>query len=386
MADLPQLDPQRQKKAKEYARLRRRLFVLGLALAGVYSSAFLLFGFTTALAARALQISPNYYLALALYFTAFTLGYGTVQLPLEYYGGFILPHRYGLSTQKLGGWIKDQIKGGILGLVLGTIVVEALYLSINISPAWWWLLSGIFLLFFTTVLATLAPLIILPLFWRLTPLPDPELVKRLENLAGLAGTRVQGVFTIDLSQRTTAANAALMGLGRTRRIVLGDTLYKDYTADEIETILAHELGHQVHGDIPQGIAVQSFLTLGGLYMAQHLLNWNATLLGFSGPEDIAAFPLLALILGGFMLFTTPLGNAYSRWREKMADEYALQSTGKAEAFILAMTKLANQNLADADPEPWAEYLLYSHPPIKKRIALGHQFLDSAGKSIGQAAA
>ncbi|MBI2845812.1 MAG: M48 family metallopeptidase [Chloroflexi bacterium] len=386
MSELPQLDPERQKKAKEYARLRRRLFVIDLALAGGYTLVFLFSGFTTSLAAWAFQVSSNYYLALAIYFSAFALGYGVVQLPLEYYGGFILPHHYGLSTQKLSGWIKDQIKGGILGLVLGTVVIEALYLSIIIVPGWWWLVSGIFLLFFTTILATLAPIIILPLFWRLTPIPDPELVKRLENLAAKAGTKVQGIFTIDLSQRTTAANAAVLGLGRTRRIVLGDTLYKDFTPDEIETILAHELGHQVHGDVSRGILVQSILTFGGLFLAQQLLNWSAPLLSFSGPEDIAAFPLLALILGGFTVATIPLGNAYSRWREKMADEYALEITGYAEAFISAMTKLADQNLADADPEPWAELILYSHPPIKKRIALGRKYLDAESKSIGQATA
>lgn len=375
MASLPELDTFRQKQAKEYARLRRRLFLFDLFLAGSYTLAFFLTGFSIYLKESVLAISPDYYLALALYFATFAIGYGILQLPLEYYGGFLLPHRYRLSTQKLFGWVKDQIKGGILGLVLGTILIESIYLAINISPQWWWLLGGILLWFFTTVLAILGPLIILPIFWRLTPLPDPELVKRLEDLARRAGSKVQGVFTIDLSQRTTAANAALLGLGKTRRIVLGDTLYKDYTHDEIETILAHELGHHVHGDIPRGIVFQSLLTFGGLFLSQQVLNWGVTFFGFSGPEDIAAFPILALVLGGFMVITIPLGNTYSRARERAADEYALRNTGKAAAFMAAMTKLANQNLAEADPEPWAEFLLYSHPPIKKRLEHGRRFLE-----------
>lgn len=377
---MTELDPERQKKAKEYARLRRRLFVLDLGLAGLYTLAFLLSGISPALKGVILETTPEPNLAAVLYFWVFALGYGTVQLPLAYYGGFILPHRYGLSTQTLSGWVKDQVKGGFLGLVLGTVAIEAVYFSLRFSPAWWWLISGLFLLFFTTIMAIITPLVILPLFWRLTPIPDPDLVRRLESLAERAGTRVRGVFTIDLSQRTTAANAALMGLGNTRRIVLGDTLYRDYTPDEIETILAHELGHHVNGDIPRGILMQSLLTLGGLWLADLALKWGVAFFGFEGIDDLAAFPLLALALGGFMVLTIPLGNTYSRWRERAADDYALKTTSKPAAFISAMTKLANQNLADADPEPWMEFLLFSHPSIKRRLEHGKKFLRQIAKS------
>jgi STE24 endopeptidase len=172
-----------------------------------------------------------------------------------------------------------------------------------------------------------------------------------------------------MSRRTKQANAALIGLGNTRRIILGDTLLSEFTPDEIEAVLAHELGHHVNKDIPMGIAAQTLMTLVGLYLASLGLRWGAQTFGFTGPDDIAALPVFALVMGVYGLVTLPLGNAFSRWREHRADEYALRATGKGAAFASAFTRLANQNLADADPEPWIEFLLYSHPALSKRIAL-----------------
>ncbi len=201
-------------------------------------------------------------------------------------------------------------------------------------------------------------------------------MSRLISLAERASTRVRGVFTIDLSTRTTAANAALMGLGNTRRIVLGDTLMKEYSADEIETILAHELGHHVHGDVWRGIAVQTALTLVGLFLADRLLRWGVATFGFESLADVAAFPLVAIAVGGVAVLALPLANAYSRWREGLADQFSLEMTGNPQAFISSMTKLANQNLSEAEPEPWAEFLLYSHPAIGKRIKRAQGFKSS----------
>jgi STE24 endopeptidase len=160
-----------------------------------------------------------------------------------------------------------------------------------------------------------------------------------------------------------------MGLGNTRRIVLGDTLLSEFTPDEIETVLAHELGHHVNKDIPLGLVVESVMTLGGLYLAALGLKWGAAAFGFGGPADIAALPVFALVMGAYGLVTMPLGNAFSRWRERRADGYALRATGNGAAFASALTRLANQNLSDVDPEPWVEFLLYSHPALNKRIAM-----------------
>jgi STE24 endopeptidase len=176
-----------------------------------------------------------------------------------------------------------------------------------------------------------------------------------------------------MSRRTKAANAALTGLGNTRRILLGDTLLDEFTDDEIETVLAHELGHHVHKDTPAGIVIGTALTLIGFYISSLLLNRGAAYFGFDGPADIAALPVFLLAMGAYGLITMPLENATSRWRERRADEYALRVTRKPKAFASAMTRLANQNLADVDPEPWVEFLLYSHPALRKRIAMAEKF-------------
>jgi len=366
------IDPTTQGKAKEYARLRYRLLLADLTLGGIYLLALLL-GPSQALKAWSTGLTPNPFLAVAFYFWALALIYGILLFPLEYYGGFVLPHRYDLSIQTHKGWGLDYAKSLFLGLLLGTITLETIYYLWGAFPSLWWLIAGLFILLLTAILTNLAPVLLLPFFFRLTPLPEGEITKRLTDLAARAGTKVRGVFTIDLSSKTRAANAALIGLGNTRRVVLGDTLYERYTLEEIETILAHELGHHLHGDIARGIILQSAFILFGFYLTHGVLNWGAPILGFEAPYDIAGLPLFALSMGAFLLITTPLANLHSRSRESAADQYALEMTRNPEAFISLMVKLAIQNLAEVEPDPWVEFLLYSHPAIGKRIEQGKEF-------------
>jgi STE24 endopeptidase len=257
---------------------------------------------------------------------------------------------------------------------LGLVVVELVYLALRLTGGWWWLWTGIGMLLFSVVLSNLAPILIMPLFNKFVPLGDEhaELAERLMKLAERAHTKVRGVFKFDMSKRTKAANAALTGMGNTRRIVLADTLINEFSPDEIETVLAHELGHQVHKDIPVLIAFGTVMTMGGLYLSSLALHWAAGYFGFSGPADIAGLPALALVLGAFGLLTQPLDNAVSRWRESMADQYALQSTGKGQAFASAFTRLANQNLGEVDPEKWVVFMFYDHPPLGERIKMASE--------------
>jgi STE24 endopeptidase len=369
------LDPGKQEQAREYAHLRRRLLVADLALAGVYVILWLVGGWSIDLRNYLSSLTTNEWLVVAGFMLVFGGIYFLIDLPLSYYSGYILPHRYDLSTQSLGGWILDMLKGVLVGGVLGLIVIEIIYFVLRISPDLWWLWAGLILLFFNVILANLAPVLLLPLFYKFVPLEEEhaDLVARLIDLAEKAGTQVRGVYKFDMSRRTKAANAAITGLGNTRRIILGDTLINEFTDDEIETVLAHELGHQVHHDIPIGIVVESVITLGGLYLASLALQWGVGVFGFESVSDVAAMPLLALVIGIYGLVTMPLGNAYSRQREVRADEYALQVTGKGTAYASALTRLANQNLAEADPEPWVEKLLYSHPALSKRIAMAENY-------------
>ena len=365
------LDPERQEQARQYASITRRLMLVDLGLGALYLLAWLVFGWSASLKEALLQITGNDWLLVAGYGIVFGGIYLALGLPLAYYEEFVLPHRFGQSNQDLKGWVSDQVKGTLVGGLLGGALLEIIYAVLRAAPETWWLWAAGILLAFNVLLANLAPVLLLPLFYKLKPLDEQYagLEARLVRLAGQAGTRVRGVFQIDMSSRTKSANAALTGLGNTRRILLGDTLLTEFTPDEIETVLAHELGHHVHKDIPVGILIQSALTLVGLYLAGLGLGWGVQALGFSGPADIAALPWLGIVLGVYGLVTKPLGNAYSRWRERRADEYALQATGNGPAYASALTRLANQNLADADPEPWVEWLLYSHPALSKRIKM-----------------
>jgi len=369
------INPEKQKQAKRYSRIRRRLWLVETVLGAVYLLAWLFFGWARALIGGLKSFTTNDWL-LVLGFAIVFGGIGSLlDLLLEYYSGFVLPHRFDQSTQDFRGWVLDQVKGLAISAPLGLLILELVYLALRLTGNWWWLWTGAGMLVFTVLMSNLAPVLIMPLFNKFVPLGEEhaDLAERLMKLAERAHTKVRGVFKFDLSKRTKAANAALTGLGNTRRIVLGDTLINEFSTDEIESVLAHELGHHVHKDIPILIAFGTLMTVGGLYLASLALNWAVGYFGFSSPADIAGLPALGLVLGAYSLLTQPLGNAVSRWRERLADEYALQSTGKATAFATAFVRLANQNLGEVDPEKWVVFMFYDHPPLGERIKMAESW-------------
>lgn len=363
------LDPEKQKQAKAYARIRRRLWVVDTVFSTLYFLAWILLGWAILLRTALSNLTTNEWLLVPLFVAVFGGIYFLLNLPLGYYSGFVLPHRFGQSNQTLKDWVTDQIKGIAVGAPFGLILLELLYLALRATGDLWWLWAAGGLLVFNVLLINLAPILIMPLFNKYVPLGDEhkELADRLLKLAERAKTKVRGVFKYDMSKRTKAANAALTGIGNSRRIVIGDTLINEFSTDEIETVLAHELGHHVHRDIPVLVTFGILSTTLGLYLASLGLNWAIGTFGFTSPADVAALPALGLIFGIYDFFTMPLNNAISRWRENMADDYALQATGKHEAFASAFTRLANQNLGEVDPENWVVFMFYSHPPLGERI-------------------
>ena len=369
------LEPTRQELAKEYARIRRRFMLLDLLLGALLLLAWLLLGWSISLRDWIFTYTANPWIAVLLFGGIFGAVFTILDLPISYYTGFVLPHRYKQSNQDLIGWVTDQIKNLLLSAVFGGILLEIIYLILRSAPESWWLWTGGILLLFNVIIANLAPILLFPIFYTFSPLEDEyqELVERLLGLAEKSGTDVMGVYRFDMSKRTKSANAGLTGLGNTRRIILGDTLLDEFLTDEIETVLAHELGHQKNHDIPLGIFFQTGLTLGGLYLTSLGLNWGVSVFGFTSISDIAALPLFAIFLGLYGLLTMPASNAFSRWRENLADVFALQLTGKAQAYKSALTRLGNQNLAEMDPAPWVEFLLHSHPSLKKRIAMAESY-------------
>src|SRR5262252_769455 len=296
-------------------------------------------------------------------------------LPVSLYSGFMLEHRYGLSTERAGGWFVDQLKSLAVGFVLSSGAATIVYAAIRYSPKGWWLPAGLALAAIITGLANIAPVLLMPIFYSVKPLDRESLRVRLVHLADRAGATVLGAYEWGLGEKTRKANAALAGLGTTRRILISDTMLAEYTDDEIEVVLAHELAHHVHGDIWKGIAFESVLVIGGFYAASLVLRIAAGHAGLRGADDVAGLPLLTLTAGAVSLATVPVAHAMSRRFERSADRFALDLTRNPDAFISAMRRLGAQNLAEEEPSRLVQWLFYSHPPMRDRIAAAQAFAE-----------
>ena len=356
-------------EARRYNRVRRWLgiadFLVGLALMCV----LLATGWNGTLRDLAYSGAGQHYsLAVLLYVFMLMLLSKLLGLGLDYYG-FRLEHRYQLSNQKLGAWLWDETKGFLLGVVLGGIVAELLYFIIREWPQYWWIVAWVAVLGLFVLLAQLAPVVLFPIFYKFEPLENDDLKKRLVALSERAGTRVRGVYKWKLSEKSKKANAALTGLGTTRRIILADTLLERYSPEEIEAVLAHELGHHVHKHILKSIGVQAGISLVGFWAANWVLHYameRAHL--FETLHDFANLPLLVLVSTVLSFLLLPALNAYSRHNEREADRYAFRSIRTVEPFISSMDKLAEQNLAERNPPRIVEWYFHSHPAVSKRIA------------------
>src|SRR5215510_2949727 len=327
--------------ATRYHRLQLVLTLLGLGLSAAYLLALVLSGAGQVLAGWAARVSSARVVQIALIALALGAGHTALTLAPKLIRGFWLPRRFGLLHQPLGGWLADQLKAALIGGALGLAEI----VMIAVLPIW-----------------------IVPLFYRLTPLADGGLRDRILALARRAGVAAIGVFVADQSRKSRTANAAVVGLGRTRRIILFDTLLAEFSPDEIESVLAHELGHHAHGDMRRGLLVNGVLTLVTAWLAALGLGLGVTVLGLAGPADPAGLPWLALVALAIGLIQLPLTNGFSRWIERQADDFALATTGNAAAFVGAMERLAGLNLAERRPSRLKEIFLYSHPALDRRIA------------------
>jgi STE24 endopeptidase len=360
-------------RVKQYHRTGRILSVADFVANLAVLLTLLFTGWTIALRNLALHLSPRPWTAVLIYVALFGAINQAVSLPIDFLSGFWLEHRYGLSNLTLAGWVKDQLKGIAVGGTLGVLAIEFVYATIRHWPARWWVVCAIAFMAFFVLLANLAPVIIFPIFFKFKPLESSSLTERLLELSRRAGTRVKGVFEWKLSEKSKKANAALMGLGNTRRIILSDTLLAGFNDDEIEAVLAHEFGHHVHRHIFRGIFVQGIATFLGLYLIRRTLDGLGPHFGFLGTADFANLPLLVLVTTVLSLALLPAVNAHSRAMERQADAYALGAIPAREPFISSMEKLAQLNLAERQPHPWIEFIFHSHPSIQKRIEFAQRF-------------
>ena len=365
-------------KATRYHRLRRRSEVAGLLWSAVCFSAVLATGLSARIAGWATTLTGGWLPASVLLAVAgLALVHEIGALPLAW-SAFALERRYSLSRQTAADWLLDHVKAAAVTFVLVSAAALVVYQAMALSPSWWWLAAGVVLTAAVTGLATLAPVVLLPLFFRFTPLSRPALGERLERLAAQCGTRVVGVYEWALGDKSARANAALTGLGATRRILVSDTMLADYSDDEIEVVLAHELGHHVHHDLWRVIALEAGLILLGCAVTNQVLHVLGPRFGVATPADLAGLPLLALTVGAVSLLLTPLGLALSRRHERRADRFALQLTSNPAAFISAMKRLGAQNLAEEQPSRLVQWLFHSHPPLAERLAAARAWQPNAG--------
>ena len=356
-------------KSTRYHRLKRRAEIIGLVWGAALLVVLASSGAARGLRDLARQLTGGkHYATIAVVVLAVLLLNEVVALPLAWYSGYTLERRYELSRQSAGGWIADHLKGLGLSALLAIGGAVVVYAAIGWSPhAWWLVAGGTFALLFVA-LANLAPVVLLPLFFTFKPLQREGLRGRLEELATRAGTRIVGVYEWALGTRTRKANAALAGLGNTRRILVSDTMLDQYTDDEIEVVLAHELGHHVHHDTWRGLALEAGLILLGFLAADLVLRWLGPMTGLDGLADPAGVPLLAAAAGAVSVFLLPLGLALSRRHERRADRFALDLTKNPDAFMTAMRRLGAQNLAEEHPSRIVQWLFHSHPPLEERLA------------------
>ncbi|MDP2938644.1 MAG: M48 family metallopeptidase [Candidatus Omnitrophota bacterium] len=352
--------------AKKYHTLKNRLFFINLALNILFLVIFFFSGLSLALRNKAFSIFSQAPLINGFYIMAFCIIFYILNFPLNFYEGFILEHKFKLSNQNLLSFLMDSLKNAAVDFILFLIILEAVYFFLNTTANYWWVLASIFWIFFTLILAKITPSVIIPIFYKYIPITNLQLKQSILALFDRCKLKIRGVYAIDLSRKTKKANAFVCGLGRNRRVVLSDTLLNNFSQEEIEGVVSHELGHYVNHDTLKLILVNSILAFAGFFLADKLLK-NLLF------NDIAFFPIiaLALLLLGFIIL--PAQNGFSRYLERQADLFSLRVTKNKPAFISMMMKLAKINLADLTPSLLIEIWLYDHPPIAKRIKLAQDY-------------
>jgi STE24 endopeptidase len=368
-------------EAKRYGRLELACALAdkGLDAAYLAVAAFLLARPVDAWLQGCTLLAANWSLRLAALLLVVMAIHIAVSFPLVFYSGHVLEHRFQLSTQTFGRWLWQYFKRNLLAVAFSLALVLGLYWLIWTTGSAWWLLAAGAFFVVSIALGQLAPVLILPLFYRIEKLDAPELTERIVRLAKGTSLSIEGVYRMDLSDETVKANAMLAGLGRTRRVLLGDTLLRGFLPEEIEVIFAHEIGHHVFHHIRWIILAGLFYSAAGFWVCDRLLAaWVAP--GGRAVDysrlPVATLPLLLLILAVFSMLLQPLQNAVSRRFERQCDRYALERTGLKDAYLSAFRKLARLNKDDPNPH-WLDVLLFhSHPSVAQRLAMAEEVVKS----------
>jgi len=354
-------------KAKKYSSLKYTVAILDTIYLFLLLLVFTGLGFSKALEQQLLNLTGSYYVIVSLYLFIISFLYYALSFPLNFYSSYILEHKFCLSKQKISDWMKDQIKTVAIGYIISIILMASFYYILkHFQYSWWWVVSLAWI-FFSLILARLTPVVIIPLFFKYKKLSDDALRIRIMRLADKMKVKILDVFEIDFSKKTLKANAAFVGAGKTRRVILADTLKDKYSEDEIEVILAHEFAHYKLKHLLKLILINSLATILAFYFIFKTSAYVLGLFGLSSLLDVAALPVIIMYLVLFGIIMQPFQNYVSRCLERNADNMALSVTGLKEAFVSMMEKLSAQNLADPDPHPVIKFFFFDHPPVSERI-------------------
>lgn len=359
-------------KNKQYQSIKNWLVLLNFIIFLAANLILLVTGYSLYLKAIAFRFSSNYYTTLVIYLGLFGVIFYLLNLPASFYEEFILEHKFGLSSQRFGSWLYKEMKKIIVSSAISLPLVLILYFFLKNFSGSWWIIVGVIWFLFSILFAKFVPVLIIPFFYKYKPLADQNLKERILNLAAKCKIKIIDVCYIDAKKETKKANAAVVGLGRTRRIILWDTLVNNYSYEEIEAILAHEFGHHTLKHMQKLLLFSLVSIFASLFLVNLAAIKLVKVFWLSGIYDIAGFPLICLILFLFSIIIMPLQNGFSRKLEVEADIFALKTTGDKNNFISMMQKLSSQNLADPSPSKFIEIMLYDHPPIGKRIKLAER--------------
>ena len=368
-----------KEKAKVYQEIRRKLTLFQLILTPALLGILIASGWTFGMRQNAVAFAGGSdWGVVAVYFILFSLFFLVFDLPLSFYSGFFLEHQFGLSNQNFSQWLMELLKKTLLSFALSLGLLECLYWIIRVDPAHWWFWSWAAYAFVSYILGKVFPVVIVPLFYKYGRLEDKELETKVLKLASRFEMPVGNVYALNLSKTTKKANAAFMGIGRTKRVVLSDTLIENFTHVEVEVVVAHELGHYKHHDVWRLLSFGLVASLIAFATGFFGMNALASALLLGSTADVAGLPLLFLIFYVVNLILMPLMNGYSRRREWAADIFALKALETPETFISCMEKLGEQNLADPEPPAWYEWFFYDHPSIVKRIEMAKNWKTDIG--------
>ena len=352
---------------KAYHRRKLAAHLIGITAILVYAAAWM--GPAGPTVEHLAAMVSSRWLGLLIFALLFFAGYEALTLPLDYYRGFVLEHRFDLSDETRRHWLSQTAMGWLVGAILGGILVAGLYALLWYAGTRWWFWTWAGWVLLSVLLVQLFPLIILPIFYPSRPVDDAELCDRIVSLASGTGITIQGVFSLDMSDETKKANAMLAGLGATRRVLLSDTLLKAFSLPQIEVVFAHELGHHVRRHIWKGLAISAVASTAMIGAVAWRLDPFAGNAPELWPQAVAAFPTVVLAVTVVQLLIQPAWNAVSRGFERQCDTDALVRTANPQAYREAFEKLGEMNLADPTPHRIVELLFHDHPALAKRLAL-----------------